>query len=205
MNYVWYASYGSNMNQDRFSCYIEGKQAEGSSEPERGCRNCEPPLADQPVNIQYPLYFSKQESKWGTGGVAFIGHREGENEKTAGRMYLISEEQFMDVASQENGIDGLEIDFARIKESRFLPLTEGWYGTIVYLGDCEGKPIFTFTSNHDMGEEEFVPPSFAYLKTIAKGLETLGMDRQEVVDYLLEKNGINGFIKGDQLVKGLWG
>ncbi|MDN4075611.1 hypothetical protein [Fictibacillus terranigra] len=203
MNYVWYASYGSNMNQARFSCYIEGKQAEGSLKPEKGCRNCDPPRADKPVNIQYPLYFSKQESKWGKGGVAFIGHREDEHEKTAGRMYLISDEQFVDVASQENGIEGLAIDFERIKESRFLPLTEGWYGTIVYLGDSDGYPIFTFTSNHDMGEEEFMAPSFAYLKTIAKGLETLGMDRQAVVEYLLTKNGIKGYMTKDQLTKGL--
>ncbi|MDM5197827.1 hypothetical protein QUF79_07330 [Fictibacillus enclensis] len=201
MKYVWYASYGSNMNKDRFSCYIEGTQAEGSSEPERGCRNCNPPLEDRSVEMEYPLYFSKQESKWGAGGVAFIGHQPAASSKTIGRMYLITEEQFMDVASQENGIDGLEFDFEKIKEARFLPLTEGWYGTIVYLGDCDGYPIFSFTSNHDMGEEEYVAPAPGYLRTIAKGLKAMGMTDDDILDYLGEKNGLKSVKTREQIKK----
>lgn len=201
MNYVWYASYGSNIDQARFSCYIEGKQAEGSCEIERGCRNAEPPKADRLIDIHYPLYFSKQESKWGKGGVAFIGHRYSEEEKTIGRMYLISEEQFLDVTSQENGLDEIEVDLEEVKDTGFKALTDDWYGRIVYLGECEGYPIYTFTSHYEMGEEAFAVPAFSYLKTIARGLQNGGLNKEEVAAYFLEKNGVKGSLTKEQLLK----
>lgn len=75
MNLVWYVSYGSNLMEERFHCYIKGGIPAGSNEAEKGCRDHTLPVHNKGCELPYPLYFAKDTSKWGTGGVAFIGHR----------------------------------------------------------------------------------------------------------------------------------
>ena len=42
-NLVWYASFGSNINVDRFLCYIRGGKPALSNDTERGCRDTRSP------------------------------------------------------------------------------------------------------------------------------------------------------------------
>ena len=55
--YVWYASYGSNMNRERFLCYIRGGQPEGA-EIRRSWlfRSC-PPNKGNGASIAFPALF----------------------------------------------------------------------------------------------------------------------------------------------------
>src|SRR3954449_2685541 len=73
MDYVWYASYGSNINTDRFLCYIKGGKPEGSSKVETGCKDPSLPIASSTFTMNFPLYFAKEAAKWESKGVAFIG------------------------------------------------------------------------------------------------------------------------------------
>jgi hypothetical protein len=66
-------------------------------------------------------------------------------------------EQFKDIFHQENCIEGMPnqefpIDANLIQSLKNgLPATsytifeDGWYGTIIYLGDQDGLPILSFT------------------------------------------------------------
>ncbi|MUK90173.1 hypothetical protein GMD78_17510 [Ornithinibacillus sp. L9] len=187
---VWYVSYGSNLCKDRFMCYINGERPPGADRPEVGCTDKTPPKASGKVEMPYALYFSKQRSKWGLGGVAFIDHSITKNEPTIGRKYLITDEQFTEVVAQENNCDFIDINFQKVMTNGFLSIGDGWYGRIVYLGELNGAPMFTFTTNEPMGNMEINTPSAAYLSTIAQGVMELGYKQDEIMDYFLNKKGI---------------
>ena len=189
---VWYACYGSNLKRERFMCYIKGGRPEGSSRVHEGCSNTRPPLDERPVEINHRLYFSKRSRTWGGGGVAFIGSERSWNEKTLGKMYLITREQFREVFAQENGSrsDGLHIDFERLVEEGEYITGNGWYGKLLFLGrDEEDKyPVFTFTAS-DEGSISHNPPGKKYFETIVDGLceSYPHMGREEAETYLGER------------------
>lgn len=186
---VWYLSYGSNLSVDRFLCYIKGGAPEGSTEAELGCFDKTPPKVNVKMEIPYRLYFSKDRSKWGEGGVAFIDHHPVEGEVTIGRKFLITDQQFKEVVEQENNERNLEIDLDKVIREGSAKITNGWYGRIMHLGEKDGAPIFTFTSNVPMSEQRIKEPAQPYIRTIAHGLMKLGLTEQEVSQYIMEKRG----------------
>ncbi|MFV8830050.1 hypothetical protein [Alkalihalobacterium sp. APHAB7] len=196
--YVWYASYGSNLSTDRFLCYIRGGKPEGSDKEEVGCRDQSLPLKQRSHIMKYPLYFAKNSIRWQKQGVAFIGLTKDEKHKTYSRKYLITEEQFFDVVKQENnGID-LQINLTEVKKSQYKTLRDSWYGTILFLGEEDGYPIFTFTADWDL-DVPFKKPSEQYLSMIIEGLQrNVKLSPSEIVDYLILKPGVNGnYSKGE--------
>lgn len=185
--YVWYAGYGSNLYKNRFIDYI------------KKCRDPVPPKGDIQIRIPYPLYFAKYSEKW-RGGVAFIGLRKNKKNATLGRMYLITEQQFKDVFSQENAGNKVNIDFQKVKEKVSLIVLESWYGNVIYLGEQDGLPIFTFTGHRHMASEPPVNPSPDYLEKIILGLkETYKLKDKEILNYLIKKRGVKGNIKKEEL------
>jgi hypothetical protein len=189
---IWYASYGSNLMKERFLAYIFGGIVPGSSKTEKGCRDKTPPRKSELINIPYRLYFSKERSKWGEGGVAFIDIKKQEHERTLGRKYLITEAQFHDVVSQENNGSSVEINLIEVVQNGYSVIHNGWYNRIVYLGENDGAPTFTFTSNCSLETVTPTKPPTAYLLTIANGLSELGLTEKECFDYLRNKSGIKG-------------
>ncbi|GGA65769.1 hypothetical protein GCM10008025_06970 [Ornithinibacillus halotolerans] len=198
---IWYASYGSNMMKDRFLAYIVGGFAPKSSSPEKGCRDLTLPKEDEIISIPYPLYFAKERSKWGDGGVAFIGTAKSNEEYTIGRMYLIKKEQFFDVVSQEN--NGLEvtIDLNEVEEKGFVDIHSGWYNRIIFLGRKNGAPIFTFSNSNSLNTIDFYKPSTSYLSVIAEGLRELGLSKEEIINYLLHTRGIKEVVSKPRLIE----
>lgn len=150
--YIWYASYGSNINYERFMRYI------------KNCTDKTAPIESKPIAINHRMYFAQEASWWDEKGVAFIDPKENQNEKTLGKMYLITKEQFHQIKSQEGY----------------------WYQNRLNLGKYDGKEIVTFT---DFNIEEINEPSEKYLDVIKRGiLETYkDMTESEVILYLKEK------------------
>lgn len=192
---VWYASYGSNLLRSRFMCYIRSGRPKSSSGVYGGCTDKSEPVKDKPVRIPHQLYFSRRSSVWGGGGVAFIKPaRASKGEFTLGRMYLITREQFTQVVRQENRLESensrIKIDFEKTITNGQSLIGRGnefrWYGRVIYLGEDEGYPIFTFTAKWK--EDEIVPnpPSEKYLSTIVEGVrETYPlMSNAEIESYV---------------------
>ncbi|GMT50033.1 MAG: hypothetical protein IEMM0008_1572 [bacterium] len=202
--HVWYASYGSNLSRDRFLFYIRGGKPEGATRINIGCRDKSLPKDSRPISIPYLLYFIKQAYPWDYKGVAFIGLDKDEDNPALGRMYLVSEQQFIDVVSQENGnIEMPVIDLKALqKAGSEVIFKDSWYGNIIYIGELESYPIFTFTSSASIDAEPFVAPSYEYLKVIMTGLqETYHYSNKEIADYLLTKPGIMNNFTQDELIK----
>ncbi|HYA13186.1 MAG TPA: hypothetical protein VEF33_02490 [Syntrophales bacterium] len=192
---VWYASYASNLSKKRFLCYIRGGVPRWCNRAEPGCRDKTVPRLTKPVLIPRPMYFATKSSAWGSGGVAFLGLSKAQENFTLGRMYLITTEQFIDTVSQENNNIAVSIDFEAVIRSGSAIFHDLGYGNIVYLGEDEGFPIFTFTASRDLGHEPFTAPPDSYIKTIALGLrETYNLDNDQICQYLIEKSGVKGNI-----------
>jgi len=195
IKHVWYASYGSNILESRFHCYILGGQPNGAQKTNPGCTDKTLPIDKAGVSINSELYFAKNAKGWDSCGVGFIDPELNDNIQTYGRMYLITVEQFVEVVKQENNFKGeLRIDLKEAKEKGSLVVKEhSWYGNLLYLGEQKGHPIFTFTNERKL-TEAINPPSEQYLRTIINGLkETYHLNEIELKEYFENKVGIKGY------------
>jgi hypothetical protein len=189
---VWYACYGSNIQEKRFLCYIQGGTPAGALRNYKGCANTAAPKENHPITINRDLYFAKESPAWSGGGIGFLKPGHNEEAVTLGRQYLISSDQFTDLVKQELKMEGeLAIEFGELVEQGSLICSHGGrYGKLICLGHRDKKPIFSFTSEHYL-EDEINLPDKAYLSTIISGLkEIYDLDNQELVEYFREKTGI---------------
>lgn len=199
--YVWYASYGSNMKKSRFLCYIKGGVPEGSTKEYSGCRDNSAPIDIEELFINSQLYFAKKSKTWNKGGVAFIKNEFGVKYSTYSRMYRITQNQFIDVLKQEtNTQNELIIDFDKARmEGSLIVKKRSWYGKLIYLGEQDGSPIFTFTNEKNLNE--FVKPDPKYLKTIIEGIdESHEVDQEALLEYLKNSEGISGNYSDDEIM-----
>ncbi len=110
MDYVWYVGYGSNLNEQRFLCYIQGGTPRFGRRSDIGCTDKTLPKDNRPITIHYPLYFAlpvdiTKTENWDVGGVAFISPYKDTNTKTFCRMWKITKEQYEEVRVQEGRSD----------------------------------------------------------------------------------------------------
>jgi hypothetical protein len=162
--YVWYASYGSNMLYERFMYYIKGGYYEFNNKSYPGCKDKTLPKADKPVIIPYKMYFGNQSASWGNGGVSFLDlNTPG---KSLGRMYLVTREQFDDIHDQEGK-------------------HKNWYNEICELGEFEGYKILTFTNKT---RRAVCMPSDKYFDVVDAGIKETypEMSSFEIMRYLVD-------------------
>ncbi len=201
-DYIWYLSYGSNLNKNRFNCYLAGGQPEGSMETEGGCRDATPPVKARGKTIPHEMVFAGSSTRWNNKGVAAIDPHRDLTALTYARMYLITKEQFFDLVKQENYIP-LEEEVhwtlpAAGKTKVMFP--KNWYGKLLHLGEEEGYPIYTFTILEDFQRITINPPDPRYIKIIQKGLvETHRFSLWEVEKYLIQLRGIKAFYSREEL------
>jgi len=173
--HVWYVSYGSNMCRERLMCYLQGGRPPGARQGYPGARDHSEPRADAAVDLPGRIYFAGESSVWG-GGVAFYDRDvTSPTETTPARAYLITAEQFVDVAAQEmhrapSDDDPLELVVRSGLASGRYEAGPGAYETLIDLGLQDGLPMLTFTAPHGMDDVPHTPPSTAYLHMLAEGL-----------------------------------
>lgn len=202
MDQIWYACYGSNIREERFMCYINGGTPPGAVKNFQGCSDKTKPKGSKPFIINHEMYFAKEAETWNGGGICFLRPERDENVETLGRTYLINSSQFKDLVRQELKFEGeIVIDFRElIDNGHYDCMTQGRYGHLLYLGEIEGKPVVTFTSEIYL-EDEINPPSEAYLSTIIKGLkEIYDLKDAEIIEYFMAKTGIKNHIDSSQIL-----
>ncbi len=200
---LWYATYGSSVNRNRFMEYITGGTSAFNGMQLPGCRNKGEPIRDVAIAIDRELYFARNSDAWG-GAVAFVQPNPSKSQ-TLGRAYLITEEQFVDIAAQENGrrpADAelvLHYDYAEKNAISYLnrsdpsrPSGQGglWYGRVLRIGTRESWPMFSLTAEWE-GYADLNPPSRGYLTCIADGIRQLGrISEKALVEYFYGKAGV---------------
>ncbi|GAA4311173.1 hypothetical protein GCM10023115_33290 [Pontixanthobacter gangjinensis] len=200
---VWYACYGSNIREERFLCYISGGTPPGALKHFTGCEDTTKPKDRASISIPHEMYFAKESPTWNGGGICFLDPERNKKINTLGRRYLISSGQFIDLVRQELKFEGrLHIDFQElIEHGSYDCMNQGRYGMLLYLGEIEGRPVITFTSETYL-EDEINKPDKAYLNTIIKGLqETYDITDGELKEYLGNKTGVSDKIPENELLE----
>lgn len=189
--YIWYLSYGSNLNRQRFNKYIFGGKVNKDTR-EEGCRDQSLPIEEKAIRFNYDLYFAGECSKWDNKGMAFIKKSSNQASYTYGKMYLIKQSQFEDVVKQENKMavsSDLSIDYHHLDRHGYYDLNPTTYGRMLKIGEDKGYPIYTFTSSQERADIN--PPAITYLTTILSGLlETQGIKVHEVLQRFASYQGI---------------
>ncbi|MDQ6641528.1 MAG: histone deacetylase, partial [Actinomycetota bacterium] len=105
--------------------------------------------------------------------------------------YLVTREQFADIASQEMHREpGNELDLSQVMENRSHSYGPGRYETIQLVGELEGIPVLTFTLAQT-AQVDVNSPGGAYLATVVRGLRaTHALPDAEISDYLLGCRGM---------------
>jgi hypothetical protein len=186
---VWYVSYGSNMSGTRLTCYLEGGVPPGSSHENPGARDPRPPRHSVGVELPGSVYFAGESGQWG-GGVAFYDHET--PGPAAARAYLVTAQQFADIAAQEmHRVPDPEDPIEEIVLGGLAPELEGrhhagpgHYETLVEVGAIAGAPMLTFTAPHGADHVDHNDPSPGYLAMLAEGLrEAHGWDTPRIEAY----------------------
>jgi len=163
-DYVWYASFGSNLLYERFITYIKGGNCKFNGQDYPGCRDKSLPKDSRPITIPYNMYYGNESSSWGKGGVSFLDCEV--KGYSLGRMYLITRNQLKDVSRQEGR-------------------GEIWYNNSVKLGEDNGIEIITITNKSIRPHHN---PSDKYLEVIRMGIKETYPDMSDfdVMKYLVE-------------------
>lgn len=188
---VWYVSYGSNMAAQRLACYLSGGTPTGGQRACPGCRDPRPARRTTGCWLDGGIYFATESAVWG-GGRAFY---DPELPGTApARGYLVTAEQFGDIAAQEMHRDpGAEIDLAAVVAAGRRRIGPGRYETVLHVGTLDGHPMLTFTAPWRAGDKPGTAPSAVYLRMLAQGLrEGHGWDTEHVAGYLAGLPGAQG-------------
>lgn len=191
---IWYLTYGSNLALARFRCYLSGGRPAGGQRHYAGCRDRSEPTHTAGIHVPGGLRFAAESGVWG-GGMAFFDRAA--SGVVAGRAYLITPDQFGDVAAQERrrppggefarDLAGLLPDLETV-----VATGPGHYETVVRLGELDGAPMFTITY-HDVPSLDPTAPTAPYLWWIITGLrEAHGYDDARIARYLLTAPGVGG-------------
>ncbi|WP_018155456.1 hypothetical protein [Demetria terragena] len=202
-DYVWYASYGSNLFESRFACYLQGGQPPGASRIYPGARDRTPPTAVRPLSLRGNVFFGWASPTWGGGGVAFLDpDRQGQ---ALARAYRITAAQFADVLTQEMHREHpIDLDLTQLRDRQRWELGGGRYETVWVPTRIDDEIVVTFTCPGDERRPNVNPPTAPYLRMIAAGLrESHQMGMADAVAYLEPLEGVRGFWSADSLAAAL--
>ena len=165
---IWYVSYGSNMHGDRLATYLAGGTPPGATRNHPGARDPHPPRRSTPIWLPGGVYFATHSPVWHGGRAFYDPALPG---KAAARGWLISVQQFSDIAAQEMyQAPGTDLDLTELLATGRVQLGDGRYETLLYLGDVGDVPLLTFTAPWSAADVPTTAPSLAYLRMLAGGL-----------------------------------
>lgn len=187
---VWYVSYGSNMCADRLACYLRGGRPEGGLRAYPGARDTTAPEARAATTLPGRIYFAGRSRTW-RGGMAFYDPRR--PGPTPARAYLLTIEQFADLAAQECDRDPAPDGpvEAALRDRALLTAPgaatdagDGPYSRLLRVGTRDGIRALTFTAPDGLAAAPRTAPSAPYLAMIGRGLrEGHALSDDAIADY----------------------
>ncbi len=185
---LWYAAYGSNLDADRFRCYLHGGCPPGATRSYPGVREPADPLDVRPFRMRGELVFAWDSPTWG-GGIAF--HDAEADGEVLARAYLLTSNQLVDVLEQEmRRVPGADHDLTQLLADGWLVVGPGRYETLRVVGSLDDIPVVTF-GGPEPRSLGLRAPAPAYVATIARGLWAAhGLGPREVAAYLAGCPGV---------------
>ncbi len=178
---IWYACYGSNMDETRFLRYINDCPTD-----------INPPREFELYSIYRRFYFAENSQRW-NGGVGFVSTKIDSRSLTYAKLYLISRDQFSYLFNAENGRrTSIMIDYNHFQNNKMLdistdrngdPIQIRLYNRIIKLEESyKGYPILTFTNSRILPR---VKPADEYVELINNGLRiTHNLSDEDIARYI---------------------
>jgi hypothetical protein len=118
-----------------------------------------------------------------------------------GSAYLITSQQFSDVAAQEMYREpGADLDLAEVIAAGSVQVGPGRYETLVHVGQNEQAPMLTFTAPWGIDDVQLLSPSDKYLRMLGRGLcDAHGWDSEKAATYLAGLPGARGTWTPEQI------
>ena len=164
-DYIWYGAYGSNVDEERFLCYLEGGKCAANGRTYTGCRNKSRWIEEDAAAFPGSVYAANVSRSWKGKGVAFYDENERDNLLRGVafmRLYKIRRSQFEDIQEQEGK-------------------SPNWYGRIVVAGiHPDGMPVYTFTSEQ---KGSFNEPDVSYVNFIRDAIRKVCKIYGISIDY----------------------
>lgn len=179
------------MHAARLAYYLAGGKPPGGRRTYPGCRDDRLPEQTEPVMLPGELYFALESQAW-TGGMAF--YDPSSDGQTAARAYLVTAEQFSDIAAQEMYREpGATLDLTKVLATGRAEMGAGRYETLVCPGYLDGHPVLTFTAPWGMRDVQWNAPAETYLRHLGSGLrEAHGWPVKRIAEYLATRPGAAG-------------
>ena len=185
---LWYAAYGSNLDADRFRCYLHGGRPPGATRTYPGARDPADPLDVRPYRMPGELVFAWESPTWG-GGIAF--HDSDAAGEVLARAYLLTARQLSDVVEQEMWrTPGADHDLVPLLSSGRHSVGPGRYESLRVVGSLDDRPVVSIgcTDPRALGLRA---PAPAYLATIVRGLRSAHhLSDTEISAYLARSPGM---------------
>ena len=188
------------MHAGRLHYYLAGGTPPGAARTYAGCRDPHPPEQTEPVMLPGGVYFALESRAW-TGGMAF--YDPGLPGFAAARAYLVTAEQFCDIAAQETYRPiGVDLDLDEVLATGRQQIGSGRYETLVSAGVLGDYAMLTFTAPWRAGEIAWKAPAPAYLGMLASGLhESHGWKANRITEYLAALPGVRGIWSLEQVAE----
>lgn len=183
---VWYASYGSNLDADRFASALAGRRETTAPALSTGARHPSRPSPSVPLVLPHRLYFTRVPDFWGAAP-AFVDTERSSTHPTLARAYLIGWRQFEDLVAEENTRAPAPLAVAddKLTDGAAVLLGLGRYENLLCVGRRDGVPVVTHTAPWALADVIPRAPLPAYVAVLAGGLRaTHGLTDTAVVDYL---------------------
>lgn len=164
--YVWYASYGSNLLEERLGYYIQGGLCKENGKTYYPCFDTSMPEDSRPITIPYDMYYSNYaEGSWKRSAVSFLDlSKPG---FSYGRAYKIKRSQFKEIHDKEG------------RGSK-------WYPECIFLGYIDGIPVYTYAGHQNKPRESFDRVSSEYGIVLYRGMKETypEMSDDAIMEYL---------------------
>ena len=161
------------MSRGRLACYLQGGRPPGASVTYPGARDTSPPLAEMGIELPGSIYFAGESKVWGGGGMAFYDHEV--PGPTPAKAYLMTAEQFADVADQEmhrtpSANNPLETLACELPVGSSKSVGPGGYETLLVFDRRDSIPMVTFTAPHGSEDVAHTVPTEPYLRMLRRGV-----------------------------------
>jgi succinyl-diaminopimelate desuccinylase len=202
--YVWYVTYGAGLSKENFACILAGGKPVGGRREYPGCRDKSMPIKDTFISLQHNLYFAGSSHYW-DGGHAYIDTVPSNRAHTIARAYLITVEQFEDIAAQENmQKEPIRLPLAQTIRDGHVTIGsvtgQRMYDELLYCGLEDNRPMFTLTAMQQQSERCL--PSGAYAKVLCIGLsQNPDFDTEAAIDYVTGNPNLAGHYKKRAITK----
>ena len=189
---VGYFAFGSNLFLERLTAYLTSAS------------DSRPPRAAFPMQVPHRMFFaSVRTTLWGSTCGAAVLEMQPSAEEALGRVYIITRQQFIELAARENLATGAPCPTYTASDCLHVGALERFSAQLLReeafyvpfkVKQVGALEVWSLTAHYSTKPYPVAPPSIEYLRVIAAGLKQTypSLSDTELAQYLALRQGVMG-------------